>query len=523
MTGKTFVALTKIAKVMDFGENASDVYEDLNYTPSSMDSHDISETKVKAMLLVTGIILIPIFCFLGSIGNILSLCVLFHQRMRNQVNYVLAALCVSDTLFLIHCLIYTGLNLYRKFKPNEGESLRAHVYPIVGAYGSVVTARITSWLTLLLCAERFVAVYFPMRAKSICNNRNTCVCVGCIYVITMVLFIPLSLKYEAKELHSNRTTNNVRTIMATTDLFNNNRKFFTVYGTFLNILFRFAPLVLIPILNILMIRILHKNWKKRREMSAVDREDSVKLTGKDKERKNFNSNGQTRITIMLLTVSFIFLICILPGALNSIASHIWPNYSRLGKKKNLFTFVAAFTFLLETINSSVNFIIYMAMSRKFRLLYKEIFCCGHGQYLRSISVSSIRERFRWSTHKRPSERSRQSEFCRRTHSDVGLFRKNSSSVNDNVSFRHLSIGCDPANISKNTQVKPCDMNLFQPHGRFSLKNTHTNGCVTNCVGAKKHVVHSKRNSLNGSFVCDSKHHIFTKDLKNGRCQTCYHV
>lgn len=401
----------------------------------------VSNAQLRVVTLVLAVLLIPLFCLLGSVGNILSLVILIHQRMRNQTNYILAALCVSDTLFLVHCLIFTGINVHKKLSPVEGENARAHIYPILGAYGSVVTARITSCLTTLLCMERFVAVFFPMQARTVCSKRNTCIAIAGIYILTFIAFIPFSIKYEAVTRYDNHTV--AYTTMNTTSFYENNLNFYKVYGTILNIIFRFAPLVIIPILNVIMIRVVHITWKKRRHLSA-DIKNSNYFRNSNRNGKHSSSSEQQHITIMLLTVSFIFLICILPGALNSLATHVWCTYNRLGKLRNLYMVISTVTFLLETINSSVNFIIYMALNRKFRLLYKEIFCCGHGKYYRKISISSVKERFRWSSNKKQNKEADSDKFGRQTVSDIGplLTETIAGLKKDNGYYKRHSEGFD---------------------------------------------------------------------------------
>ncbi|XP_045176872.2 galanin-like G-protein coupled receptor npr-9 [Mercenaria mercenaria] len=374
----------------------------------------ISNEELRIVTVVLAIVCIPLFCLLGSIGNIFSLVVLINQRMRNQTNSILAALCVSDTLFLITCLIYVVLNIYKKTNPIEGEKVRAHVYPIFGAYGSIVTARITSLLTTLLCAERFVAVFFPLQARTICSKRNTWIAIAAIYIVTFLSFVPFLKKYHAVTNYVNE--NLTFTSMNTTSFYENNLNFYKVYGTILNIIFRFTPLIIIPILNVIMIRVVHKTRRKRRSLSEGN-ENFLRLSSRN--GKHFSSTDQNHITIMLLIVSFVFLICILPGALNSLATHIWCSYNRLGKFRNLYMLISTVTFLLETINSSVNFIIYMVFSRKFKILYKETFCCGRGEYYRKFSLSSVKERFRWSSNKKQNKPDADSMFRRQTVSDIG--------------------------------------------------------------------------------------------------------
>ena len=80
-------------------------------------------------------------------------------------------------------------------------------------------------------------------------------------------------------------------------------------------------------------------------------------------------------TVMLITVCTVFLVCIIPGAVHSIISHTWTEYSRRGKTKNLFLSIHIVTYLLEIINSSVNFVIYMVMCSKFNRTVRAMVSC----------------------------------------------------------------------------------------------------------------------------------------------------
>lgn len=72
-----------------------------------------SKAIMSRVTFVFGLVLIPTFALFGSIGNLLSLVVLFHHRMRSATNFCLAALAASDLLLLLHSLAFTALNIYK--------------------------------------------------------------------------------------------------------------------------------------------------------------------------------------------------------------------------------------------------------------------------------------------------------------------------------------------------------------------------------------------------------------------------
>ncbi|CAG5127590.1 unnamed protein product [Candidula unifasciata] len=300
-------------------------------------------------------VLIPCFCLFGSVGNVLSLRVLVHHRMRNSTNMVLASLAVSDLLFLLHALYFSILRLYALRNPVPGEAFRSMTFPVLGPYGSVITARITTGLTTMLSLERLIAVYFPIKAKVMCSKLMTITCITMIYLVTAVVFIPNALKYHSYYLTINNTTSYT---MGLTSL-GKNEFFFSIYGNILNILFRLIPILIIIFVNIFIALAIRRTWSFRRSMSSG----------------GSTSYEQNRITLMLLMVSLVFIVCILPGAVHSIIDQIYKQYSRFGQQSNLYDVVRNVTYFLETVNSSVNFVIYMAFSTKFCRTYKQIFCC----------------------------------------------------------------------------------------------------------------------------------------------------
>ena len=152
--------------------------------------------------------------------------------------------------------------------------------------------------------------------------------------------------------------------------FGQNKNFTQPYGVFLNFIFRFIPIVIIICANVVIITAIRRTRAMRREMSWGSQGG-----GRRGRRDSGISSEQTRITLMLLVVTFVFLICTLPGAVNTIISRLYSGYSRLGNQRNLYLTVSIVTYFMETLNSSVNFVIYMVFSRRFFHTYQEIFCC----------------------------------------------------------------------------------------------------------------------------------------------------
>lgn len=366
------------------GSNVSFVLKTM--LPGTTDNY-ISQESLDSIKFAFGMIIIPLLSLFGTIGNILSLIVLFQQHMRSGTNFILAFLSISDLLFLLHSLLFSGINIQIYLDPFHGKNIRNIMYPVFGAYGSLVTARITSWLTALLSVERFIAVHFPMRVRRLCSKKHTIIAISIIYIVTILMFLPYALKYKVVQ---KTKQNKTYSVLLKSDF--GSVDFYDAYGIFMNVVFRFLPILVLIVLNSLIIYVVKKTWTRRQGMTS-----NAAQSGKH------GCSEQTHITTMLMVVTFLFAACILPGAINSTVTHIWADYSKFGKARNLKECISYITYFFETLNSSVNFLLYMALSRKFCVTYKQVFCCKKPQN-RTISGGSRLSKDRYTVEHRKADK-----------------------------------------------------------------------------------------------------------------------
>lgn len=322
----------------------------------------VSQDGLENVTVVFVLVLIPLLAVFGVVGNILSLVVLVNARMRSTTNLCLAGLAISDLLLLCHSLAFSAFQIHARRDPVGAKYASVVTYPVLAAYGSIVCARITTWLTTMLGVERCIAVYFPMRARAINSRRGTLLAIGAIYIVTALAFLPTALQYHVTYVGGGGPNNSSSSMpVLVHSALGRNKEFMVPYGNALNVVFRFVPLAVLVVVNALIIAAIRRTGVLRRTISW--------------NRSHTAGQEQARITLMLLTVSGVFLLCTLPGAINTIVSRSVHSYSKLGQQKNLYQAVSTVTYFLETLNSSVNFIIYMAFSTKFCRTYQEIFCC----------------------------------------------------------------------------------------------------------------------------------------------------
>ncbi|KAK7114490.1 hypothetical protein V1264_000545 [Littorina saxatilis] len=132
---------------------------------------------------------IPIVSAMGLLGNFMALLVLTKEKLHKSLTKMeisahigLIALAVSDLLFCLMVLLVTTLPLQDAYRPDQ---LLVYFHLVSG--GLITIFIITStWLIVVMAAERYVAVCHPLRARnliSLCRTRA--------YVVTLFLLCPL--------------------------------------------------------------------------------------------------------------------------------------------------------------------------------------------------------------------------------------------------------------------------------------------------------------------------------------------
>ncbi|XP_059173505.1 uncharacterized protein LOC131954040 [Physella acuta] len=103
-----------------------------------------------------------------------------------------------------------------------------------------------------------------------------------------------------------------------------------------------------------LIKVFLKNSEWRKSTSTASQNSS--LTSRD-----------TRLVKVIALISAVFVVCSTPAVLGSVAMMLVREFSVTGRYKNLF--VASFStfFLLESVNATVNFFIYLNTSSKFKV------------------------------------------------------------------------------------------------------------------------------------------------------------
>ena len=315
-------------------------------SPLCEDCHQ-RDTSLKRVEDVLNLYISPITIIVGTVGNILSLVVLQSRQYKSTpTTYALSTLALIDI-----GVLNTGLLRYW-IKEISGIDVRN-----LSNFGCKIHAGLTYWtgaLTGIILAvttvERFLSVWYPLRVKEWVTKRRM------IWILSVLTFgilaghIPMMIFIQL--FHKGPYT----------ICWFRSPKFDQIWHWAAIMLRIFIPVAVIFIGNILIVIGLKISAARRAKMFNQKRHDGSRST-----------------TIMLITVSVVYLITIAPGGIFIIGDKYSAWTCKYGDTGPVCDLMYTFTQQLNYVNSAVNFLLYCLSGSKFRTALKNLIrsciCC----------------------------------------------------------------------------------------------------------------------------------------------------
>ena len=292
-------------------------------------------------LFIIYVVIFGPICIFGILGNVLSVVVMQWEKKNHVATFLLQSLAMADNLFLLttgFVQIYSALTLY--FGYNDvwiTPYLQTYVWPLVH-----VTQLGTIYMTVLIAANRYIAICRPFQAPTLCTLTKVRIQVAVISTFCFLYCIPRFMEYHIGEEYSpqeNRTYTIAIPFLVKDKLYN------IIYENVLYCLFVFlGPLVILVALNACLIREL---WRARRRLSQ-------QLPGQ-------SDDEEANITQVMIFIMLIFVVCQAPAFLNQLL-----NYTETYACHQPYLYYFHLSNLLVSANSATNFIVYCAFRKQFR-------------------------------------------------------------------------------------------------------------------------------------------------------------
>ena len=300
----------------------------------------------------------PLLLVLGTIGNILSFCVLMRKAMRRTSTYnYLAVLSLTDMLVLYIGLLRLWVGELTGYDIRDKSDWSCKIITMVGYTVSVYSV----WLLIAVTVERYTVVVHSLHAPTMCTrSRAIKTMIGILLVLLCInfhfLFTTQIVFYDNEEGDS--------LIPQCDAAAGHETLVMEVWPWVDTCLYSLLPFIIIFILNILIIHKVIIARKHRQSMS-----NSTSSSG-----GSGSGEGSAKVTVMLLTISFTFLITTLPMNITIITTAFWNPYVTTLATASKFKLARTISEMLMYTNHSINFYLYLLTGQKFRQQLVKIFC-----------------------------------------------------------------------------------------------------------------------------------------------------
>ena len=301
----------------------------------------------------------PILILIGTVGNSLSFLVLMRCAMRNVGAYnYLAALSVADTLVLYIGLLRMWIGQMTGYDVKNESDVACKVINVV----NYTVSDYSVWLLIAVTVERYIVTVHALHSKSMCTKSRA-------RIVMLAIFILLLLVNS----HFLFTTE-VQHMSGPLDSECNGAEGFQVLAEKVwpwvdAAIYSFVPFIVIITLNVRIICQVSRAVKRRQGLLHVTESYEsalpLKTSSTSASVRHSASENSTRITVMLLTISFTFLLTTLPMNVTMIVTSFAASDASMEQAVK-FKFARTVTELLMYTNHSINFFLYLLTGHKFR-------------------------------------------------------------------------------------------------------------------------------------------------------------
>ncbi|ODM93653.1 FMRFamide receptor, partial [Orchesella cincta] len=238
-------------------------------------------------------------------------------------------------------------------------------YTPIGLWITDASSSTSVWLTVSFTIERYIAVCHPMRGKIYCTEERAIRVAVAVYLLCFALTASTPFEWRAA-IAPNQTgpfNETIYTLESTE--FGNNETYRMFYHWFTTIFFVMLPVVTLAIFNFFLIQAVRKSRIARKDMTNQQMSSVRQLQ---------TIRQENRITVILIVVVIVFLFCQMPTALVLIYTSIHMPDPGSAEEGILLGLGNIFN-LLVAINAACNFLLYTALSDKYRKYFCAFFFC----------------------------------------------------------------------------------------------------------------------------------------------------
>lgn len=292
-------------------------------------------------------VLSPTLVVVGLVGNLFSfLTVSRHQFRKLTTRRILCVLAVSDSLLL--CTNPFNQNFMLDLWGQDVRALSTFgckLFFVLYRLGKISA----SWFIVLITIERFLAVIYPLKVKTWMTKRVVLVSIVAVYVMSLAVAASWSFSTGIKDG------------VCIPDLADEDslamHKAFVIFGA---CMYSIVPIVIMVILTPPVIVRIIKSHRRRKKLAQTSLERSTRETSK--------------ASVMLIAITLEYIILVTPITIVLIST-FWTNTPIFGSTDPRHVVLQALALILEQLNNSINFFVYILCSQQFRKRFRDLVCC----------------------------------------------------------------------------------------------------------------------------------------------------
>ncbi|XP_013387346.1 growth hormone secretagogue receptor type 1 [Lingula anatina] len=298
----------------------------------------------------------PFLLVLGTLGNMLCFWVLRSRYMRGiTVAFFLSVLAWSDT-----AVLWLGLSRHM-VRTYTGYDIRmAHASVCKLQRFLLYTALDYSpWVLVAVTIERFISICYPYKAHSLCSKRRAKIAVA---IIAVAVVLKNAHVFGTVDFVTEPGTNKTVCGYPSGDI----KYFWTLVLPWVVLcIYAIGPFTTMLVLNGLLICELWRSKRYHQTMAPTKNK-----TDTSPQAKHIDTS--VSMTIMLLVVTFMFVLLASPSFINLIIEPYWKRTD--GHEKAVHHLVQSLVLMLTYTNHSINFILYALSGKRFRVVLRRMLC-----------------------------------------------------------------------------------------------------------------------------------------------------
>jgi hypothetical protein len=244
---------------------------------------------------------------IGILGNIMNVIVFSHKTMTSSSHVYVCALAVTDLIVISFRLPLTVGYVFEIPSIMTYTGFYAHYLCYMNGVGT--SCIVTSiWIIVALSIERFIAISWPLKAKSMCIRSRARKVIPLIYISCFIVNIMGFLRFTCEYVFDKAS--NTTIFALTRSKITTTQPGSTMFHTMLLLFMNVLPITLLILVNTLLI------WRLRQMARA-----RTSLAKDTSSGQNQNRN----ITILVVAMVVGFIACNFPAAVVNIIVTLFGN------------------------------------------------------------------------------------------------------------------------------------------------------------------------------------------------------